>query len=355
MSSLRTLGAILYLAVSAAGANPSFNLADGLVDGLVDGQTGDDACRDAFSADVACGPELNKFIRTRSMYREGSRLPTDEDLDSFCTDSCYVSLLEYRQSVRSNCGDAVYKELGAGRPWKPYHRAELALFAYKRRCLKNPDGQYCNVLGEKGLPRVLTDLRCDGCWSRMLHLEATCPLNPRASERATQLYAFQRSYCPPEGNSFRVTDCWRGGGDCTCKQLIHVKPEDTWLSLSLEHGVTTRDLSSNNGLDFVPGNLHRLGLLCIPSPCRLHAIEVGDTCESIAAAAGVERGELVDWNPYIESRCDNLSFRAGETICVSERYVEGRSDEEARRRKGAHGDSPFDVDPDQDVLMPDDL
>jgi hypothetical protein len=134
MSSLRTLGAILYLAVFAAGANPSFNLADG----LVDGQSGDDACRDAFSADVACGPELNKFIRTRSMHREGSRPPTDDDLDPFCTDSCYVSLLEYRQAVRSNCGDAVYKEPGTGRPWKPYHRAELALFAYKRRCLKNP-------------------------------------------------------------------------------------------------------------------------------------------------------------------------------------------------------------------------
>lgn len=82
---------------------------------------------------------------------------------------------------------------------------------------------------------------------------------------------------------------------------------------------------------------------------------MGDTCDSIAAAAGVERGELVDWNPYIESRCNNLSFREGETICVSERFVEGRDDEEARRKKGAHGDSPFDVDPDQDVLVPDDL
>ena len=134
MSSLRTLSAILYLAVFAAGTNPSFNLAEG----LVDGQAGNDACRDAFSTDVACGPELNKLIKPRSMYREGSRLPTDDDLDPFCTDSCYVSLLEYRQSVKSNCGDAVYKGPGAGRPWKPYHRAELALFAYKRRCLKNP-------------------------------------------------------------------------------------------------------------------------------------------------------------------------------------------------------------------------
>ncbi|RSL47879.1 hypothetical protein CEP51_015716 [Fusarium floridanum] len=354
MSSLRTsaLGAILYLAVLAAGINnPSFNLADGLVDRRSH-KLGQDTCRDAFSVDVACGPELGELMRTRSMYREGSRLPTDDELDPFCTDSCYVSLLEYRQSVRSHCGDAVYKE---PRHWKPSHHAELALFAYKRRCLKNPDGQYCNVLGERNLPRVLTDLRCDGCWSRMLHLEATCPLNPRASERATQLHAFQRSYCPPEGNSFRVTDCWRGGGDCACKKLIHVKPQDTWLSLSLEHSVTTRDLSRNNGLDFVPGNLHRFGLLCIPSPCRLHAIEMGDTCDSIAAAAGVERGELVDWNPYIESRCNNLSFRAGETICVSERFVEGRSGEEERKKMGAHGDSPFDVDEDQDVLAPDDL
>ncbi|KAJ4327951.1 hypothetical protein N0V84_001626 [Fusarium piperis] len=350
MSSLRA-GVILYLAVLAAAKNPSFNLGDGQVHKL----GGDDACRDAFSVDVTCGPELGKLMRTRSRYREGSHLPTEDELDPFCTDSCLVSLLEYRQSVTSNCGDAVYEENGTRQRWRPSQRAELALFAYKRRCLKNPDGQYCNALGEKGLPRVLTDLRCDGCWSRMLHLEATCPLNPRASERATQLYAFQRSYCPPEGGSFRVTDCWRGGGDCTCKKLIRVKPEDTWLSLSLEHGVTTRDLSKNNGLDLVPGNLHRFGLLCIPSPCRLHAIEMGDTCDSIAAAAGVERGELVDWNPYIESRCDNLSFREGETICVSGRHVEGGPDEESRRKKPAHGDSPFDVDSDQDVLVPDDL
>lgn len=154
-----------------------------------------------------------------------------------------------------------------------------------------------------------------------------------------------------------MTDCWRGGGDCTCKQLIHVKPQDTWLILSLEHGVTTRDLSSNNGLDLVPGNLHRLGQLCIPSPCRLYAIGMGDTCDSIAAAAGVGRDELVDWNPYIESRCDNLSFRAGETICVSERHIEGagRPEEASKKKPVVHGDSPFDVDSDQDVLVPDDL
>lgn len=152
MSSLRTLAisAILHLAVLTAGSsNPSssssssFNLGDGQLGG-----NDDDACRDAFSVDVTCGPELGDFMRTRSMHREGSRLPTENELDSFCTDSCLVSLLQYRQSVRRRCGDAVYEgEGGHGRRqrWKPLQRAESAVFAYKRTCLKNPSVKHTHT------------------------------------------------------------------------------------------------------------------------------------------------------------------------------------------------------------------
>ncbi|KAM0418669.1 hypothetical protein ACHAPT_012366 [Fusarium lateritium] len=385
MSSLRTsaIGALLSLAVLVAG-DPSFNLGDGYAHKL---SHADDACRDAFNADVACGPELGDFMRAHSVHRKDlteddvkriffmhgkdvteddfkrinsmyRKDVTEDDLDAFCTDSCLKSLRQHWRSVRDSCEGAAY-QLYTWANAMPTSRASEALLAYRRICLKNDDGQYCGIW-DQGLPRVMTDLRCDGCWSKMLHVEALSPFNLSPAEQFRR-DAFQSAYCHHDPRSHWPKECTRGKEDCACKRLIKPDKDDTWHSLSLKYSVPTSDLSTNNGIDdLTPENVHLWRLLCISSPCRIRTIEVGDTCDSIASAAGVETSDLVKWNPWVEFMCDSLSGRAGEMLCVSRRFHEEVSRpfegwDSSSQEKPAHGDSPFDVESDQDVLMPDDL
>ncbi|KAI6080958.1 hypothetical protein F4821DRAFT_265393 [Hypoxylon rubiginosum] len=72
-----------------------------------------------------------------------------------------------------------------------------------------------------------------------------------------------------------------------------------------------------NGLDFKCETLTEGASLCIRDSCTLYEVQPGETCKQIISNQTFGMLELVQWNPVLESGCDNMTVMEGRTICVT--------------------------------------
>lgn len=76
-----------------------------------------------------------------------------------------------------------------------------------------------------------------------------------------------------------------------------------------------------NGLQAYCSNFPTSGSVCIPTSmrCSPYALQVGDTCDTIASKRGLTKPQVVSWNQEVGPLCGNIGKLAskGMTLCVS--------------------------------------
>ncbi|KAI1212568.1 uncharacterized protein F4807DRAFT_450236 [Annulohypoxylon truncatum] len=83
-------------------------------------------------------------------------------------------------------------------------------------------------------------------------------------------------------------------------------------ALSSQYGVTTGDLQYLTGSDTCQVSKS----ICLPAACKLAQVASGDTCATLAGAAGnVTISQFLKWNTHIMGLCDSLT--AGQYVCTS--------------------------------------
>ncbi|KAG0696758.1 hypothetical protein DFH29DRAFT_949652 [Suillus ampliporus] len=111
-----------------------------------------------------------------------------------------------------------------------------------------------------------------------------------------------------------------------CDRNITVQPGDTCNEISAAYNVSTYQLAEvNTGIiDPACDDLYVGEVLCLGitgQDCNVtHVMQTGDTCYSIAAAAGISINTLLTNNPNLNTICTNLY--PGEVLCTaSQIYV----------------------------------
>ncbi|KAF4974731.1 hypothetical protein FZEAL_8401 [Fusarium zealandicum] len=313
----QAIGSLLcLLAASVRGYDLTYNLGSEVGHSLIGA---DEKCRVAFYATVSCPAVLGDLIKRESIVDQ-------QTLDSLCTDSCFGSLIQYRDSLQSDCGSAILEDHAHGSQQHPQFRAEAALLAYHRTCLKRRDGMHCN---DWWLERTWadTETECSECRLMTQYHKAASPA-VEDPEKAKADYMTERSSCGFSGPELpdavpnlhiHESDHCSYPQTCKCKEWVKPRSQDTWLSLSLKHKVSTWDLTRINGRDHTHESLHSGSRrLCIVQRCQVYIIKEGDTCDSITEAGHLGENDLVTWNPTIKSVCKDLSSKKDQTICVTD-------------------------------------
>lgn len=106
-----------------------------------------------------------------------------------------------------------------------------------------------------------------------------------------------------------------------CSGWYEIRPDDTYLSVSLRTKVSTANLVESNGLSYTsshePDTLPASGTLCVRYQCNLHVILTDDTCTAIANAYNISVAQLLSFNPSLEGRCRDIAKRVDQTLCIS--------------------------------------
>ncbi|KAG2063048.1 hypothetical protein BDR04DRAFT_1164105 [Suillus decipiens] len=106
-----------------------------------------------------------------------------------------------------------------------------------------------------------------------------------------------------------------------CDRNVTVQAGDTCNAISAEHNVSTYQLAAVNGkiIDPACDNLVVGEVICLGiqgQDCNVtQVIQTGDTCQSIANAAGIPVKTLLTNNPNVNTTCNDLY--PGEVICTA--------------------------------------
>ncbi|KAG1798630.1 uncharacterized protein HD556DRAFT_1440329 [Suillus plorans] len=111
-----------------------------------------------------------------------------------------------------------------------------------------------------------------------------------------------------------------------CDRNVTVRAMDTCDGISAVQSVSTYQLTAANEGTIDPGcdNLFIGQIICLGlsgQDCDVtHVMGAGDTCQSVADAAGIPISTLLTNNPNVNSNCDNVY--TGEVLCTaSQIYV----------------------------------
>ncbi|KAK7688036.1 hypothetical protein QCA50_008406 [Cerrena zonata] len=106
-----------------------------------------------------------------------------------------------------------------------------------------------------------------------------------------------------------------------CARTYTVRSGDFCEAISASQHVSTFQLANvNKGIiDVGCDNLFAGEVLCLGitgQDCQtVHVVQGGETCDSIAANAGINEALLAANNPNIDKNCDNLG--SGEVLCTA--------------------------------------
>ncbi|KIK42206.1 carbohydrate-binding module family 50 protein [Suillus luteus UH-Slu-Lm8-n1] len=111
-----------------------------------------------------------------------------------------------------------------------------------------------------------------------------------------------------------------------CDRNVTVRAGDTCDAISAANSVSTYQLATVNSgvIDSACDNLYIGEIICLGisgQDCNVtHVLQTGDTCFSVATAAGIPLNTLLANNPNVNSNCTNVY--PGEVLCTaSQIYV----------------------------------
>ncbi|KAH9861358.1 hypothetical protein J1614_011104 [Plenodomus biglobosus] len=114
----------------------------------------------------------------------------------------------------------------------------------------------------------------------------------------------------PTCTSGASNSCWGG-------EKYTVKQGDTCESVAAANGMAIDRRLHLNGIDF---HYNAFGIdrpMCIRDACNLHIIKSQESCKDIIDVYGFTKLELIQWNPILETGCDNTTAMAGRPISIT--------------------------------------
>ncbi|RMJ12213.1 hypothetical protein CDV36_008133 [Fusarium kuroshium] len=255
-----------------------------------------DSCIAALVVDLNCASQVASFFE-----REPVPLAS---LEEACTDACRTSLANFEANLKTECGeeDVIEYELGSD----PVHISIIATdiyYHFTRTCIKD-GSRWCNVWAFENSPDKTSGQasvtasvdKCDNCVIKPFQFQAGTSYSNGYDLQGD--YASLTKSCSKSGFPLATTVTDKTPTTTVptvpCSGVVYtVKAGDDCRSISKANGVSTSWMLYDNGLKAFCKDFPAAGeSICIVNKCKAYTVQAKDTCQSIAAAAGITQVQL---------------------------------------------------------------
>ncbi|PHH87392.1 hypothetical protein CDD83_8935 [Cordyceps sp. RAO-2017] len=274
-----------------------------------------EACRKALARDIACGDSLVTAAQALSGRALGRGAAA-----RYCTQACHDSLQAFRAEVEQHCGDAAHRMFpNSSLEQSGAVLASGLLWAYSLTCIRDSSG-FC-------LEELYNGTReaCSQCALQYGTVMAGSPWGQGAVSRES--FSSLLSSCgsdptsysipPPQASSphgspsLSAPDAGMhepadaAGGRAGTKaaspacsgETYIVREGDTCVSIASAAGVATDRMIDLNRLDYDCSALAVGMKLCLQDACATHTVMANETCSSITKGREFSGIQLRSWNP----------------------------------------------------------
>lgn len=300
------------------------------------------SCTNALLQDIECGAIVPR-LQADSFYDQST-------LERACGSTCSNSINNYHSNVVRSCLQETWSSSN-GEPEPVPAIIDRMRFNYNLICMKD-GSRFCNVVAASIADKIESQTStlantdsCDLCLIKSVQYRAGSPFSDGPVIRKSSVYHSLTSRCgitgmPATSTSLDyslyvlrsalkenlLTSLYRNPTDTTsepvptstCSSLEYeIRAGDDCHKISIEQGIGTAWLLSDNGLSAGCDNFPLTGKLCLANACNVYTVKTGDTCASIASSHDINEVQLRSFNPIISPGCYNLATMVGSQICVS--------------------------------------
>lgn len=177
-------------------------------------------------------------------------------------------------------------------------------------------GQYCDAIAAKWVNQdnYTAAQICSQCQLGIQQMQLSSPFG--YSDTFAQAFDDTTKSCSATAYSYSTPTAYALNATvippptiCT-GSIYTIQPEDTCISISAAHNVSTYSLIKRNGLNLGCDNLPAVGQpLCLPTDntCRTYQLDMYDSCRSLMVKWNVTVAQILAWNPMIDSTCSDLA------------------------------------------------
>lgn len=182
--------------------------------------------------------------------------------------------------------------------------------------MRRASGKYCDIIVADWVNQdnyTATQI-CSQCQLGLQQLQLTSPFG--YSDTLAQVFDNTTKSCSATAYSYSTPTTYALNATtvpspAACAGSVYtVQPEDTCISISAAHNISTYSLIKGNGLNLGCNNLPAVGQsLCLPTEntCRTHQLDMYETCKSLMASWNATLAQVKAWNPMIDSTCSDLA------------------------------------------------
>jgi hypothetical protein len=163
---------------------------------------------------------------------------------------------------------------------------------------------------------------CSGCRLGVDQIQLASPFGYRAADAAafasltSSCSASQYGYATPTPYALNSTVPPPMPTCSTSTYTVQNLEEDTCVSISGRHNVSTYNLIQENALMISCKDLRVGRTLCLPHTCTTHQREPYESCDFITSQYNITTAQFLAWNPNINPSCTNMVPLTGWYLCV---------------------------------------
>ncbi|KAL4958709.1 LysM peptidoglycan-binding domain-containing protein [Aspergillus stella-maris] len=258
-----------------------------------------DSCFSALNTTVSSCPG---WLRRHAGYTEASlELVPQEALQVLCETSCLGDLTALKSQVNNACN-------GSSDVLVPSKIAYPATFIVDR---------WLYAMGLSSGAEYTDEQICSFCELGLQRKQLASPFgyNKEAAQDFSSLTSScgvsTYTYATPTAYALNATTTIPYTPTCTASHTVTLEDEESCVSISGQHNVSTFGLINENALAISCNDLSTGRVLCLPRTCQTYQLRIEDTCNTLLTDLGITMAQLLAWNPMINSGCSNLGSWRG--------------------------------------------
>ncbi|EXL41482.1 hypothetical protein FOCG_16286 [Fusarium oxysporum f. sp. radicis-lycopersici 26381] len=281
-----------------------------------------EACQNALTALIRC----DNYTEEWSSASYHGVLPREVDVESVCDKGCAQAISDWRSAVNTYCGNATWHNGAAA--------SVLGSFVSQginETCQTDKSGKYCNDIINKftvvdSIDKMPTSELCSDCYIGRLRMMQASPFsyyNRNSFFESALKQAVKRcslSNQPTAAKDSPFPPAPSEPAFCLSEVTYTTKAGDTCDSLATKYSVSSAAIIMGN-----PGIVNCTNIvegvsICLPLQCKTFTLEKDDSCMTVAAATGLDQGEIRSLNPWVHPLCNNLqdgTETLGRVICIT--------------------------------------
>ncbi|KAF5660662.1 putative glucan 1,3-beta-glucosidase [Fusarium heterosporum] len=282
-----------------------------------------EACQNALIGLVRCDNHTATW--TGPSYH--GILPREVDIKAVCDQGCSQAISDWRSAVDTYCGTSTWPNGASAGVMGSFISQGI-----NETCQTDKKtGKYCNDIINKftlseSIDKMPNSELCSDCYVGRLKMMQASPYSyygrdtfyedalkqvAKRCSLSNQPTTAQDSPFPPEPSEPAF---------CLSDVRYTSKVGDTCDSLALKYSVSSAAIFIGNP-DILDCNDMVTGIsICLPLQCKTYELEKDDTCMSVAAATGLDQGDIRPLNPWVHELCGNLRSATktlGRVICIT--------------------------------------